>query len=47
MVKARFICKNCGYKFEVEIFEEGKAEEKRLPSSPVRCKKCGGPVERI
>jgi len=47
MVKRKFICRKCGYKFEVDIFEEGEAEDKRRPSYPVRCLKCGGPVERV
>jgi DNA-directed RNA polymerase subunit RPC12/RpoP len=47
MVKRKFICKNCGYKFEIEVFEEGEAEEKRVSTQPVRCPRCGGKVERI
>jgi len=46
MVKIRFICRKCGFKFEVDVFEEGEAEEKKRSSRPVRCLKCGGPVER-
>ena len=40
MVKARFICKKCGQKFTVEIFEEGEAQEKRLSAAAVRCPNC-------
>lgn len=46
MIKIKFMCRKCGYKFEIEVFEEGEAEEKRKPSRPVRCLKCGGAVER-
>jgi DNA-directed RNA polymerase subunit RPC12/RpoP len=46
MVKRKFVCKKCHREFVVEVYEEGEAEEKRLPSSPVRCPNCGGPVER-
>ena len=47
MKKSRFICKRCGHKFEVEVFEPGEAKEKRMPSGPVRCPECGsGEVEK-
>jgi DNA-directed RNA polymerase subunit RPC12/RpoP len=46
MVKKQFICKRCGKKFIVEVFEEGEAKEKRLRGAPVRCPECGGDVER-
>ena len=42
MVKRKFICKNYNYKFEIEIFEEGEAEEKKVPTRPIRCKKMRG-----
>ena len=41
MKKQRFVCKNCGCRFVVEVLEEGEAEERRLPASPVRCRECG------
>jgi len=41
MKKQRYICKNCGEVFTVEIFEPGEAEEKGLRTSPVKCPKCG------
>jgi len=47
MEKAKFKCKRCGNEFVVEIFEPGEAKEKRLPTSPIKCPKCQGPVERI
>ena len=47
MRRMKFICKNCGYKFEADVFEKGEAAEKRMPSSPIRCPKCHGPVEKI
>lgn len=40
MIKVKFICKNCGYRFIAEIFEPGEKEEKKMPSGPVRCPKC-------
>lgn len=47
MIRIRFICKNCGFKFEEDVFEKGEAEEKRKPSRPVKCPKCNGPIEKI
>jgi len=41
MKKQRFICQNCREVFEVEIFEPGEAEEKRIRPVPVKCPKCG------
>lgn len=46
MIRRKCICKKCGHKFEIDVFEPGEAEEKRMPSGPVRCPKCGGPVEK-
>ncbi len=47
MKVAKFICKNCGCKFEEKIFEPGEANERNLRTSPVVCKRCGSPdVER-
>ncbi len=39
MKSARYICKDCGCKFEVVIYEPGEAEEKGERCSPVTCKK--------
>lgn len=47
MVRVKFICKNCRNKFEMDVFEPGEAREKRLPSRPVSCPKCGGPAEKM
>ncbi len=44
MVRRRFVCKSCGHKFCIEVFEPGEAEDKGKPSYPVRCEKCSGPV---
>jgi len=44
--RAKFICKRCGHKFELEVFEPGEAEEKRLSTSPVQCPECGGTVDK-
>ena len=47
MITVRFICNNCGESFSAQIFEKGEAEEKRVPTSPVRCPRCGSTaVER-
>jgi DNA-directed RNA polymerase subunit RPC12/RpoP len=47
VVKVRFICRKCGCKFTADVLEKGEAEEKRVPTSPVRCPECGGTsVER-
>lgn len=47
MKKAKFKCKRCGNEFVVEIFEPGEADAKRIPTSPIRCPKCRGPVEKV
>lgn len=47
MIKKRFVCKKCNNVFEVEVYEEGEAKEKNEPTSPVKCRKCGGQVERV
>lgn len=41
MIKRQFICRDCGNKFVVEVFEPGEAEEKRIRPVPVRCPQCG------
>lgn len=41
MIKRRFVCKNCGCEFEEEVLEKGEAEEKGIPTGPVRCPRCG------
>jgi len=47
MTRGRFICKNCGNKFEADVFEPGEAKEKRMSCGPVICPKCkSGSVER-
>jgi DNA-directed RNA polymerase subunit RPC12/RpoP len=40
MKKAIYICKDCGQKFEVLVYEPGEAEEKGERGGPVRCKHC-------
>ena len=42
MRKKRFKCKKCGCEFEKDVFEPGEAEEKGIPSGPVRCPRCNG-----
>lgn len=46
MKKVRFGCSRCRQTFEIEVFEPGEAQKKGLNAGPVRCLKCGGPVER-
>ncbi len=40
MVTKRFRCRNCGRRFEAQVFEQGESEAKRLPSGPVHCPDC-------
>lgn len=42
MRKKRFRCKNkdCRFEFVIEVFEQGEAEAKRVPTAPARCPKC-------
>ena len=47
MVRKKFICTQCGHKFEADIVEREEAEEKRISTRPIRCPKCNGRVERI
>jgi len=44
MKKQRFVCNQCGNRFEVEVYEKGEAKEKKVPVYPVRCPKCQGSV---
>jgi transposase-like protein len=47
MTKRKFVCKKCRSEFVIEVYEEGEAEEKRVPTYPVRCPRCGsGSIER-
>ncbi|MFA5356937.1 MAG: hypothetical protein WC301_06010 [Candidatus Omnitrophota bacterium] len=46
MIRMKFVCKRCGYKFETEVFENGEAEEERKIAYTVRCPKCRGYVEK-
>ena len=46
MVKRKYICTKCGHKFVAEVYEREEVEEKRIPTRPLSCPKCGGPVER-
>jgi hypothetical protein len=46
MKKVLILCKQCGAEVRVEVFEDGEAMRKGLPSQPVRCERCGsGRVE--
>ena len=48
MIKVRFLCRDCGREFVLDIFEPGEAKEKRLPSYPIGCPHCrSGNVKRI
>ena len=46
MKKIKLICKKCGHTFIKDVFEKDEAEEKGERSYPVRCPKCGGPVDK-
>lgn len=46
MLRRKYICTKCGHKFEAQVVEREEAKEKRIPTRPVRCPKCNGPVER-
>jgi DNA-directed RNA polymerase subunit RPC12/RpoP len=43
MVIKEFKCQRCGHRFELEVFEEGEADEKQWTSRPVTCEKCRSP----
>lgn len=47
MIEATFACERCGKRFRTRVFEPGEAEDKRVPSAPLRCPECGGPVRRV
>lgn len=47
MKEAVLECRRCGHRFVAKVFEPGEAEAKRIPQYPVRCEKCGGPVQRV
>ena len=39
----RFLCNNCGHRFETEVLSEGESREARQrnqPTSPVHCPQC-------
>lgn len=40
MIKKRYRCRNCGQKFETEVFEPGEAEREKRPTYPVQCPEC-------
>jgi len=40
MIRRRFVCRNCGYRFDADVLEEGEAEEKRMRPARLRCPKC-------
>lgn len=40
MTKVRFVCRKCGHRFTAEVCEKGEAEERHVPSGPVRCPQC-------
>lgn len=46
MIRRWFRCVRCGDRFQLDVFEPGEAQQKGLPSYPVRCRACGGPLER-
>ena len=46
MIRKKFYCEKCKYEFEIEVFEEGEAEEKNRSTKRLRCPKCGSPISR-
>ena len=41
--RARFRCRNCGHRFEIDVLDEDEqrqAQRKGLPTSPIHCTKC-------
>jgi hypothetical protein len=40
MIKKFFVCVPCDKSFEIEIFEPGEAQEKRVNVAPVTCPIC-------
>lgn len=40
MIKKKYVCKNCGRTFVLEVFEPGEAEDKRVRAVPARCPYC-------
>lgn len=40
MVKKKFRCLNCRARFEIDVFEPGEAERKKVPHGPVHCPYC-------
>ncbi len=43
--KARYQCKDCGDRFEVQILterEQRQAQQDQRPVAAIRCPKCGG-----
>lgn len=40
MIEKRFRCPQCREVFVAKVFEPGEAEQRKLPSEPVRCPAC-------
>ena len=45
MLKQKFVCRRCDRDFVAEVLEPGEAEARNVHPVPIRCPKCGGPVE--
>ena len=47
MKKVKFICRDCGLKFDLNMLEPGESEEKNIRGSSPRCPRCHkGNVEK-
>lgn len=38
--KARLCCRNCGHKWEQEVYEKGEEESRKVRGRDVHCPKC-------
>ena len=40
MITKKYQCLNCGHRFKAEVFEDGEAARKKVPTQSVRCPDC-------
>lgn len=45
MIAKWFRCLRCRHEFKVEVVDPDEARRERIPTRPIACPKCGGPVE--
>ena len=41
MEKKVFICKKCGFVFEIEVVSSEEARDRKIPTHPISCNRCG------